>query len=842
MVYDPMEELRSALADRYRIESEAGRGGMATVYKAEDLKHQRTVAIKVLSADLSYTIGAERFQREIHIAARLQHPHILPVFDSGEAGGLLYYVMPFVEGESLRDRLARESQLPLDDTIGIAIEIAGALSYAHGKGIVHRDIKPENVLIEHGHAVVADFGIAHAVADSGEKLTATGISVGTASYMSPEQFAGENADARSDIYSLGCMLYEMLVGEVPFSGPNLLAIMARHTMEEVPSITLVRATVPPELENSVYRALEKTPADRFQTMEEFRNALLGGTVSGPLTRTRGHTARYAAMRGAGEPAPRPWYRTPGAITAAVIAILAIAAAAAAINIASRGGNVPVDANKVAVLYFDDRSENDSLRYLADALTESIIDQLTDAGALTVISRAGVEPFRDADVSEVPRVAQELGVGSVVRGTVEARGDGIQVRVALLDASGDELEGRTFRHASANLLALRDSVGPQVGEFLRQRLGQRISVQERRSRTGNLDAWVLAQRAEQKRKESERLFAADSAPAALQALSDADSLLRGSEQIDARWPDAPALRARVALHRARSLARADRAAAAAAIDSGMAHANRALDVDPRHADALEMRGTLRFLRIPMGLVRPDRVPVVLDSAEQDLLDAVRWRPTQATAWATLSSLYYRKPDVAEAKNAAVRAYNADAYLSAAPLILERLFWTNYDQELFAEAVRWCGEGHRRLPEAPFFYQCQLWLQTAPKGVRIDPDRAWALRDSLVARSPARSRAVDSLRAEILVAGSLARATLSDSARAVLGRARSGARSVDTERVLAGDEAVVRVILGDHDEAVRLIKEYLSVHPDHRSGFASGTVWWWRDLQGNAEFRRLVQASR
>ena len=841
MVYDPLEELRTALTDRYSLEGEAGKGGMATVYKAEDLKHKRTVAIKVLNEDLSYTIGAERFQREIHIAARLQHPHILPVFDSGEAGGLLYYVMPFVEGESLRDRLERESQLPVDDAVAITVEVAGALGYAHGKGVVHRDIKPENVLMEHGHAIVADFGIAHAVADSGEKLTATGMSLGTATYMSPEQFSGENADARSDVYSLACMLYEMLVGQVPFTGPNLMAIMARHTMEQVPSISVVRPTVPPELEDAIYRALEKTPADRFQSMDEFKAALLGGSGTGAV-RTRSHTARYATVRGPTADAPRPWYRHTAVAVAGAFAVLALAGGTAAVALSGGSSVVPVDANKVAVLYFEDRSDTDSLQFLADALTESLIDQLTDAGGLTVISRAGVEPFRASDVGDVPAVAEALAVGSIVRGSVEPRDDGVQVRVALLDASGDELDGRTFRLESANLLAARDSVGPQVGEFLRQRLGQRITVQERRSRTGNANAWVLARRAEQRRKSAERLFAADSGNAALEALAEADSLLEGSLRLDEQWPDAPALRARIALDRVRMLSRLNRSAVPAALDSGIAHANRALAIDPRHADALEMRGTLRYLRIPLGLVRGDDANAAVDAAEQDLLDAVRWRPTQATAWATLSSLYYRKPDVAEARNAALRAYDADAYLASAPLVLERLFWTNYDQELFAEAVRWCSEGHRRFPDQAFFHHCQLWLQLAPKGVRIDPDHAWRLRDSLVHRSPPRTRALDSLRATILVAGSLSRAGLADSARAVLGSIRDGARRIDTERTLSGDEAIVRVILGDHDEAVRLIKEYLTFHPDHREGFATGTAWWWRDLQGNAEFRRLIQASR
>lgn len=842
MSYDPLDELRTALADRYRLIAEAGRGGMATVYRAEDLKHRREVAIKVLSPELSSTIGEDRFSREIHIAARLQHPHILPVHDSGEAGRRLYYVMPFVEGESLRARLRRESQLPLEDAVAITLEIAGALGYAHSRGVVHRDIKPENVLLEQGHAVLADFGIALATADSGEKLTQTGTSVGTATYMSPEQFAGAEVDARSDVYSLGCMLYEMLVGEVPFTGPSMMAIMARHTMEQVPSIRVVRPSVPDEVEDAVYRALEKVPADRFQSMDEFRRALTGG-ATGTWTRTRGHTARFRTPVLPQPAVPAVPWRRPVTLLLAALMVLGGGAAAVVWSTLPASPAVSVDANKLAVLYFDDAS-GDSLRYLGDALTESLIEQLADVGGLTVVSRAGVEPFRDRRVTPdtVARIAARLGVGTIVRGSVEPDGDGVQVSVRLADASGAEVDRATFRMPSRDLVALRDSAAEQVAFFLRDRVGREVTLRERRARARDATAWVLAQRAERRRKDAERMQAADSAVQALAALDAADSLLRAAEGLDGRWPDAPAMRARVAQTRARML-RAAPAAARAAIDSGIVHAERAMALDPRLAEAWEARGTLRYQRVVRRYVEGDAARALLDSAEQDLLTAVRWRPTQATAWATLSSLYYRKPDVAEAKNAAVNAYNADAWLTAADQILMRLFWTNYDQELFAEAQRWCLEGIRRFAEQQFFHECQLWLQTAPKGIAIDPDRAWALRDSLVARGArsAADAAFDAAKGSILVAGSLGRAGLVDSARRVLDRVRA-TRTPDPARELAANEAVVRVILGDHDEAVKLIKEYLSVHPDHRRGFASGTGWWWRDLQAHPEFQRMVQAVR
>ena len=308
--------LTSALADRYAVERELGTGGMATVYLAEDLKHHRKVAIKVLHPELSAVLGPERFLKEIELTASLQHPHILPLFDSGSADGLLYYVMPFVEGESLRDRLVRDKQLPIADAVRIASEVADALAYAHARGVIHRDIKPENVLLRDGHAVVADFGIALAVEHAGgQRMTQTGLSLGTPQYMSPEQAMGERAiTARSDIYSLAVVTYEMLVGEPPFTGPTAQAIVAKVLTEEVKSPATLRRSVPPNVDGAVRTALEKLPADRFGTAAEFAAALSGaGAVSLP----------------GASGAERPWRRRAIAATA-LAAALAIALAVTAL--------------------------------------------------------------------------------------------------------------------------------------------------------------------------------------------------------------------------------------------------------------------------------------------------------------------------------------------------------------------------------------------------------------------------------------------------------------------------------------------------------------------------------
>jgi hypothetical protein len=305
-VNDVVERLKAALTGRYTVERELGRGGMATVLLAQDNKHHRPVAIKLLKPELSAIIGPERFLCEIEIAARLHHPHILPLYDSGEADGLLFYVMPFAEGESLRARLGREKQLPVEDALQIAREVADALSYAHSHDLVHRDIKPENILLESGHAVVADFGIARAItAAGGETLTQTGMVIGTPAYMSPEQAAGSrDLDGRSDLYSLGCVLYEMLAGQPPFMGPTVESVVHQHLTVEPHPITSLRPAVPAEVAAALARALAKTPADRFNPVALFAESLRSA--------------------GAGRPAPPVALWAPRAGRRAVTARLAVA--------------------------------------------------------------------------------------------------------------------------------------------------------------------------------------------------------------------------------------------------------------------------------------------------------------------------------------------------------------------------------------------------------------------------------------------------------------------------------------------------------------------------------------
>jgi TolB-like protein len=845
-----LEELQIALPDRYRIQREIGRGGMAIVYLADDVPHGRDVAVKVLSPELTSSIDAERFRREIQIAARLSHPNILPAYDSGSANGLLYYVMPFVQGESLRAKLDRESQLPIEEAIAITCEVADALSYAHGQGVVHRDIKPENILLQSGHAVVADFGIARLVQDAGgEKLTQTGMSIGTASYMSPEQFTGEKVDGRTDVYALACVLYEMLVGQVPFTGPNAMAIMARHTMQAVPSIRLVRSSVPEDVEGVIVHALEKTPADRFATVDEFKDALLSGNHGVTSTFAKGTQMYTAAYRSAH--AKQGWNRRRSmigvavgvlAIAGSVVAAKALFAPHAALSAGVIDPNS--DPKHVGVLYFADDSKDGSLRFLADGLTESLIEELSRVPQLEVVSKNGVRPFRGASFDLTrDSIQRTLKIGTVVRGEVAPTARGAQVTVRLLDAvTGDKIDGKSFDADTGNVLRAQARLSKEVAEFLRTYLGKEIKLKESRAATSSSEAWTLVQRAEKTRKDADSLLAAHQDAAALERLTDADRQLARAAQLDAHWAQPWLTRAAIAYQRARA-AREQPAVAREAVDSGMSYVERALNVDGRSADALELRGKLEYLRVDQRLVpEGPQYDVLLDAAEKDLRAAVQENPSQAGAWATLSRLAYKRQNTADALIAAQAAYKADAFLVNAREILARLFWTSHDNGSYPAAANWCTEGHRRFPQDAFFVECRLWMLTT-KSMKPDVDEAWRLVDTLKAITPANRWEYEQRMGQTLVAGVLAKAELKDSARHVLERA-APTPELDPERELLGSQIVMRLFLKDYDRAMRDLAEYLAARPDHRKGLATNTSPWWRDpaVQNHPRFKALIAGAR
>ncbi len=814
---------------------------MAIVYLAEDIPHEREVAVKVLSPQLGSAIDGERFKREIRIAAQLSHPNILPAYDSGSANGVLYYVMPYVPGESLRKRLDRVQQLTIDDAIAITCEVADALEYAHSQGIVHRDIKPENILLQSGHAVVADFGIARLVQDmDSDRLTGTGMSIGTATYMSPEQFAGVQLDGRSDMYSLACVLYEMLVGSVPFEGKSAMTIMARHTMQEVPSIRIVRSAVPQELEDIIMQAMEKTPADRFASVGEFKAALLGGGVTSTGKRsTRAYTAAYRMQEN--ENRRRA---TPGriAVFVSIAAFLLTAGILGARSLWPPRTALAGDKNasRVGVLYFADESRNGELRYLADGLTESLIEQLSQVSALDVISAEGVRPFRGATIP-LDSIAHALKVATVVRGAVEPSNKGVKVTVRLVDPVSEvDLAKKSFELDTNDAAGLQRRVAVEVSEFLRGQLGAQVRLRDQRKGTTNSEAWMLVQRAEKRRKDADSLVSAHADAPAQVAFAQADSFLARAEQVDKQGVEAPTVRAGLALAKARALTR-DASRQAAVADSGLSAVERALAIDPRDVDAMQYKGELLFLQFTRHLIAdPSQAERVLVQAESTLTNAVSIDKNHAGAWAALSAVYARQSELQKANVAAYNAYKADAYLSSAKSVMSRLFTTYYNLESFPEAMQWCDEGHRRFPRDPFLVECRLMMYLT-KYKQPDADSAWAYARQYAELFPDSARALPRKRAEVFVAGTLVRAGLKDSAHHVLLRTRATPQE-DPRHEVQGYEVVVRVMLNEQDEAIRLIEDYLTVNPDHRRGFAARTVWWWRDLQGNKKFQRIIAGGR
>ncbi|MBP9201408.1 MAG: protein kinase [Gemmatimonadales bacterium] len=842
---DTLAKLQAALKDRYGIQRELGRGGMATVYLATDLKHDREVAIKVLHPELAATLGPERFDREIKFAAKLQHPNILGLFDSGDADGLLYYVMPFVYGESLRERLERDHMLPVDFAIHVALEVADALGYAHMLGIVHRDIKPENIMLSGGHALVADFGIARAVTEAGssQKLTETGMAVGTPLYMSPEQSVGDTVGPTSDIYSLACVLYEMLAGHPPFSGSNARQIMARHAMEQVPSIQVVRDTVPDQVEDAIMAALNKVVADRPQTAAQFAE-LLGAPAGGTAT-------RYTASR---VTATRRAVRTPpaGSVTVTVkkrsLFALGIGGALLALGLGGLGWYLMgrpggarttaggLDPHRVAVLYFDDLSRDHELGYLADGLTDALITSLSGVQGLSVVSRGGVEQFRGSGAAR-DSIARALQAGTLVVGTVEQTGGRIAVGLRLVDGnSGADFDRATVEAGSGDPLALRDSLASEAARLIRSQLGEEIRLRTSREGTRDVNAWSLVQRAEQARRRG-LAFAAQGDTAGMgREYRVADSLLAQAEPLDPQWAEPVVLRAQLLYSRSRQLGD-DPLRASRVIDQGMAEAARALRIDGASADALETLGNLRYWRLLLGLEQdPGRARALLDSARANLEKATELNPQQAGAWATLSHLYTRARTSVEVYDAARRAFEADAFLGNADKILQRLFLSAYDLGDALKVAHWCDEGRRRYPADAKFVYCRLVLQTM-KATDPAPAAAWALADTLVQLTPEGGREYERLNGQMLVAAVLARAGQADSARHLVARSRGDA-TLDPTRDLMLTGAFVYTLLNDHQAALDALRTYLVANPGRAQDLAEDPGWWFRELATDPGFKQLV----
>ncbi|MEO8140490.1 MAG: protein kinase [Gemmatimonadota bacterium] len=424
--------LTAALADRYRLERELGQGGMATVYLAQDLKHDRLVAIKVLRPELAAAIGAERFLTEIKTTAKLNHPHILALHDSGEAGGFLFYVMPLVNGESLRVRMTRERTLPIDDAVRLVREVADALAYAHANDVIHRDIKPENILLQSGHAIVADFGIARALRVAGtERITQTGMAVGTPAYMSPEQSAGErDLDGRSDLYALASVLYEMLAGEPPFTGVTMDAILVQRFTRQPPRVSAKRSSVPRAVDAALYTAMARAPEDRFPTVERFAAALVAPAPAAELDRS------------------------------------------------------------IAVLPFANMSGDPENEYFSDGISEEIINALAQLPGLRVAARTSAFSFKGKN-ADLRSIGDQLTVATVLEGSVRKAGGRIRITAQLINvADGYHLWSERYDRELTDVFAIQDEIATAIAEKLKVTLRVSGETPLVRPPTANVEAYEL----------------------------------------------------------------------------------------------------------------------------------------------------------------------------------------------------------------------------------------------------------------------------------------------------------------------------------------------------------------
>jgi serine/threonine-protein kinase len=812
------ERLRASLGHRYRVEREVGEGGMAVVYLARDLRHDRPVALKVLRPELSAFLGAERFLREIHIAAQLNHPHILTLHDSGEADGLLYYVMPFVEGESLRQRLGRLGPLSINDAVTIAGEVADGLAYAHDLGVVHRDIKPENILLGHGHATIADFGIARALAGASTAITTTGMSPGTPLYMSPEQSVGAHTlDYRTDIYSLGCVLFEMLTGSPPYLGETPQALMAQHATDEVPSARAVRADVPKALDLAVRRALAKVPAERFQTAAEFR-AALGGPIA---------IAAASAPRLPRAAAPRRRV----VIAAATAVVVAVALGAVWLLRAHPWPAAPAARLRVVVRPFDDRTGR--LGTVTARITETLTEHLQTVPALEVTAAGVVADLRNTSLDSL-RV--RFRPDRIVMGRVEAAGDSLRISADIVDARS----ARGLAHSVVMVAGSDVAAATQpLSVFVRHAFSAELDSVQRHARVRDSTAWNLVWRAQELSQDAEAAITLRLDRQGFHALDVADSLLTEARRRDGESDLIPIELAHIADLRAffvEYLRQNLPNLPGALPDPGAERRRGVAELDrliaKRHgpADAYQLRGSLKE-----GLYRGLKTDSLLDRAIADFRVATELDRSSATAWKDLASAYLSAGLYADALLANQRASDADAFL----LYGDELLRSRFDASLMADradsAEAACRDGLSATPPDPLLADCEVQLWSRTRGDRRLASAAWVRVDSLAAG--AAGTVLTPLR-HLFVAEILARAGLGDSADRVARRATAQAPGMWQELLLP-EEAYLRILRHDPDSALVLIAAAIRLDPSWRR--IVRTAPWFRPLQADPRFGSAVSGS-
>ena len=790
----------ASLADRYRVEGELGRGGMATVYLARDLKHGRDVAVKVVHPLLVASAGRERFLREIAIVARLRHPHIVPLFDSGEADGTLFYVMPYEEGHSLRERLARAGPLPVGEAVLVLREVCDALAHAHAHGIVHRDIKPDNVLLSGGHATVTDFGVATAVSDGAEAAgeTSRGGVIGTPAYMAPEQVAGDPAvDHRADLYAFGCLAYELLTGSPPFEGTTRAEVLEAHLNTRPRALESARPEVPAALATLVMRCLEKRAEDRWQRAGDVQDALSRATA------------------GTGAPTWRRVVAPLGAVAIVVAGVVAVIMSRAPGRVPEARSLTGVSTPPLVLGLLPIRATGPDDR-VSSSLEGLLSAELSTVSGFTIRPS---ETIAAAVARRLPldRVALESDVDYLVRLTLLDLPDSLSVSIELVEHGLFSMPAGRVR-IPRRPVAPVDVAAARAADSIRAMLGARIREREHELGTAVPVALLARRRADHHRAVSRRRFRDGDLRGSVEALDSAAASLRQSERADSTWA-APRL-ARAALSRSRGSAvliesgGADAAGVRRVYDAGIALVDSVVDLFGPSAPALALRGRLRWEGQVLGGAQPS--PRATDSAARDLEAAIALDSTMAAAAADLSQLRFVASRFAEAATLAERAYRLDAYMEESSQIINRLAQSRLEIGEDSAAAFWCREGVRRFPANPAHRACSIEVM-AWSSAPVVADSVWARYDEVIERvSRANVGAAASYLAMVAAALTRAHGLAPDSVRRVLARAKSlleaGRGSPPARDELLVVEAAVLYRLGDRARAGAILDQVRARDPE------------------------------
>ncbi len=795
------------------------------MYLAHDRQKNEPVALKVLREALTGSGAARRFLEELALHQRLNHPHIVPVLDSGSWEEQLFLVLPYMNGGTLRTRLAIETQLSLPNVAAITRSIADALSYVHANGLVHRDVKPENILFQNDQAVLGDFGIARALERAiGDTTTSTNVIRGTPMYMSPEQAAGERSlDARTDVYSLGCVAYEMIAGMHPFAGPTVESMMSQRLSFPPRPLGAYRPSLPASVERVVLRALVVSRVDRYQTATEFADALQ-------------HAVEHPDETGLPLQSRSRWRGTAVVAGIAAASLVGFGLWRGTSERASVDEIPPGDPRRVAVLYLDDLTPDKTIGHIAAGLTENLIDQLSQVTALRVTSPNGVRSFRGDSIG-LDSIARRLSVGTIISGSVSSLGEQLRVTIRLIDAqTSRQLQSRTLQYSLPTLFQLQDTLTTDVAFWLRERLGQEVRLRAQAATTRSVAAWEWVQRAEAlSQQASDMVLRAD--PRAVEVFTRADSAFALAEKLDERWPLSTLGRARNAISSA--FGYTDRAGRPTAefnvrLREAVRLTETVLSRDGDMVEAQAIRGEALMRLVSLGNAAP--ADSLLGLAVRDLRRATAERPDAARAWYALGSALSRQGKFPDAAEAFRIAYNSDAFLTTARSVLSELLASMMLAGQYRDAQQWCRMAQTRYPGDRRFTQCELnilgWSGRSPTDVRT----AWDLLTRIERNdSTGLTRASWHYR-RLMIAAILARAGLGDSAAAVVSRARAEL----ADRVAAPyPEAYVATLLGKHDEAIRLLAQALAASPNDRSVVANHP--WYIALRKDTQFTALIESS-